>query len=153
MSEPEPRPELVAQLLRDMLHSLEEVRKEVGGMNHSVSKLEFETSKLREQVTIANGRTGKIEERLNRVDIDEIPGLKTAFQLRIEQVEGDMEAIQRQLADDMAEERGRAKQRAEDRAKFEFVWEFMGKELWKYLSGALIVAIGVLIARVFGWLA
>lgn len=145
-------PELVSQLLRDILLRLDDGSKTMSQMKEEIAGLRFETARLKEQVTFANGRTGKLEGKLEQILHEELPGLRGAFNARVEEVEGNLEALLQQRAVEAARREARRELRAEDRARLRYFWDVVDHPVTKFVLGGVFLGLTVLLGRLVPWL-
>ncbi len=145
----ESSPELVAGILRDILSRLDKGSERMGGIENTLSGIHFELARLKEQVTFANGRTGTLEGKVSQILYDELPAIRAFMDQRVEEVEGNIEAIQQARLIERAEAKGRAEVREEDRARLNFVWNLMAKDITKV---AILVGIGAAGQYIGQWL-
>ncbi len=145
MTQPRDAPELVSQLLRDMLQQLNDVTGKLGSMREELGALRHEVAGMKEQMRIANGRTAKLEDRLARVRVDDIPDLAARFTLAVEELDGRVEALEETERIALAERRARSEQRHQDRERIGLVVNAVNHPLARWVLGGMSLGLALLI--------
>lgn len=143
---------LVSNLFRTILTRLDDGSKAMAQMREEIAGLRFETAALKEQVRFANGRTGALEAKVSQVLHDELPGLRAAFDTALQEVEGNIEAMEQQQAIDDAKREARREMRAEDRARLRYFWDVVDHPVTKFAIAGILLGLTVTVGQVIPWL-